>query len=112
MNCRKCKVQLKEDTPYCPFCGTKLMLTMSDLQIKEKLAKLAFQKWAEELNFGWDLSGLDIGVWQFAIRKSGLQLFMYDISARLHQSTTENVLALVDETDRIARELYSLILEY
>ena len=112
MNCKKCKVQLKENTPYCPFCGTKLIHTMSDLRIKENLAKAAFQKWAEERNFGWDLYGLDIGVWKFAIRKSGLQVFMFDISSRLHEPTTENVLALVDETDRIAKELYSLILEY
>ena len=112
MNCRNCKVQLKEKNPYCPFCGTKLMLTMSDLQIKEKLAESAFRKWAEQQNSGWQLTGLDIGVWELAIRKSGLRMYVFGISNRLHESTTENVLALVDETDRIAKELYSLILEY
>ena len=112
MHCKKCKAQLKEKTPYCPFCGTKLVLTMSDLQIKEKLAELAFQKWTERQNFGWRLTGLDTGVWELAMRKSGLRVYMFGISNRLHEPTTENVLALVDEADRIAKELYSMLLEY
>jgi len=112
MNCRKCEAQLKEKTSYCPFCGTKLVLTMSDLQIKEKLAELAFRKWTERQNFGWRLTGLDTGVWELAMRKSGLRVYMFGISNRLHEPTTENVLALVDETDRIAKELYSMLLEY
>lgn len=112
MYCKKCKAQLKEQTPYCPFCGTKLMFTMSDLQIKEKQAESAFRKWAEKQNSGWRLTGLDIGVWELAIRKSGLRVYMFGISNRLHEPTTENVLALVDETVQIAKELYSLILEY
>lgn len=112
MNCRNCEVLLKEKTPYCPFCGTKLVFTMSDLQIKEKLAESEFRKWAEKQNSGWKLTGLDTGVWELAIRKSGLRVYMFDISNHLHESTTENVLALVYETVRIAKELYSLILEF